>query len=403
MLITNYRYNTNLCGHYHSGETNPLWVIRPHTMRGYFTPAQSGSNLEQIKRDSFSTGTSIPYSIVMGDKGGLLSSTTTTNGSSSLNYSNLAGGLNASSSLYGTGSFFNANLYALGNIISLLNGTGSLSSDITGKLEILASITGSGNITGDLGALVSILSSISGTGSLSGNIIGALYANSNLYGTGSVNLANLLGVLEAASTINGIGSLTSAITGIFPAYATINGISSITASINALAECVSSIIGSGSISNALPKALGNISASITSFTELSPQNLAAEVWNSIANDFNTAGTMGYKLNAASSAGDPWSTSLPGIYSPGSAGYILGNKLDIAVSEVWDELKINHTITGSMAERLQDIHDESFGKWILDPTGQTLTLYKSDGITILKTFNLESTTDNVPAFISRIPQ
>jgi len=146
-----------------------------------------------------------------------------------------------------------------------------------------------------------------------------------------------------------------------------------------------------------------MSASITPFTELSPQNLAAEVWNSIAADFNTAGTMGNKMNSAASAGDPWTTSLPGSYTSGSAGYILGNRLNRTISSIWDELKSDHTISGSMAERLQDIHDESFGKWVLDPTGQTLTLYKADGITILKAFNLGSTTDSVPAFISRIPQ
>lgn len=51
--------------------------------------------------------------------------------------------------------------------------------------------------------------------------------------------------------------------------------------------------------------------------------------------------------------------------------------------------------------LRDIHDEALGKWTVDPTGKTLTLYRIDG-TVLKTFNLGDTTANVPSFISRNP-
>ena len=40
--------------------------------------------------------------------------------------------------------------------------------------------------------------------------------------------------------------------------------------------------------------------------------------------------MGAKLNAASSAGDPWGTAVPGAYADGTAGFILGN-IDTPVS------------------------------------------------------------------------
>ena len=55
------------------------------------------------------------------------------------------------------------------------------------------------------------------------------------------------------------------------------------------------------------------------------------------------------------------------------------------------------------ENITDIHDESFGKWILDPTAKTLTLYRIDGVTVLKTFDLTSTTSIVPDFVRRTPQ
>jgi len=40
----------------------------------------------------------------------------------------------------------------------------------------------------------------------------------------------------------------------------------------------------------------------TPFTDLSPENLAREVWNAVASQYNDAGTMGAKLNTASSGG-----------------------------------------------------------------------------------------------------
>jgi hypothetical protein len=43
-----------------------------------------------------------------------------------------------------------------------------------------------------------------------------------------------------------------------------------------------------------------------------------------ASSHDTASTIGAKINAAGSAGDPWSTALPGSYGAGTAGNILGN-------------------------------------------------------------------------------
>jgi hypothetical protein len=43
--------------------------------------------------------------------------------------------------------------------------------------------------------------------------------------------------------------------------------------------------------------------------------------------------MGNKLNSASAAGDPWTAELPGAYAVGSAGNIIGNKLDMAITDI----------------------------------------------------------------------
>jgi hypothetical protein len=53
--------------------------------------------------------------------------------------------------------------------------------------------------------------------------------------------------------------------------------------------------------------------------------------------------------------------------------------------------------------ITDLVDEALGKWILDPVAKTLTLYRQNGVTILKVFDLTEATGAVPSFKERIPQ
>jgi hypothetical protein len=248
MLIANYSYINQICGHNHSGITNPCKFIRPHVMRGYYTYADSGPNNEQIKRDGFPTGTNPPYSLVMGDKGALLSATTTISGTSSTAIS-MAMGLAAQSAL-----------------------------------------TGSGTISGSLSLIIQLACNILASGTIS---------------------ASLVGKLEMASALAGQGQLT--------------------ASLNLIAFVISAITGSGTISGTF-KGNASLSADISSSSTLSPENLAAAVWNSIAASFNTAGTMGNKMNSAASAGDPWSTTLPASYTGTQAGAIM-DRIQTLVDEL----------------------------------------------------------------------
>lgn len=55
------------------------------------------------------------------------------------------------------------------------------------------------------------------------------------------------------------------------------------------------------------------------------------VWDEAISGHLTGGTTGAALNGAGSAGDPWTTSLPGAYSAGTAGYIVGTNLNATVS------------------------------------------------------------------------
>lgn len=80
-------------------------------------------------------------------------------------------------------------------------------------------------------------------------------------------------------------------------------------------------------------ALGLASANLD--TQLGDLPTAAEnadaVWDEAISGHLTAGSTGNALNAAGSAGDPWSTSLPGSYGSGTAGKIIGDNLNATVS------------------------------------------------------------------------
>jgi hypothetical protein len=60
--------------------------------------------------------------------------------------------------------------------------------------------------------------------------------------------------------------------------------------------------------------------------------IADQVWEeAIADHSGTAGSTAEQLSAAGAAGDPWATALPGAYSAGQAGKIVGDNLNATVS------------------------------------------------------------------------
>ncbi len=59
--------------------------------------------------------------------------------------------------------------------------------------------------------------------------------------------------------------------------------------------------------------------------------IAGAVWDLATVGHTTSGTFGAAMNAAGSAGDPWSTSLPGAYGAGSAGFIVGTNINALIT------------------------------------------------------------------------
>lgn len=61
--------------------------------------------------------------------------------------------------------------------------------------------------------------------------------------------------------------------------------------------------------------------------------VADAVWDETLSGHAGVGSTGAALAAAGGSGDPWATALPGAYGAGTAGQILGDYLDVAVSSV----------------------------------------------------------------------
>lgn len=180
MIIRNGAYFNCITGHFHSGVTSPYRFINPITMRGWFSQSQNDGTQSQIIRDSFPTGTNSPYAYVMGDKGSLLSSTTTINGEADLN-AYIVQGINLSSTLGGTATF-NANLSLIVSLAAALVGTGNITAaGLVGTVGLAAGLTGTGNLSAGLNLITSMSSVITATGGLTANLKGTLSLEADIY------------------------------------------------------------------------------------------------------------------------------------------------------------------------------------------------------------------------------
>lgn len=114
------------------------------------------------------------------------------------------------------------------------------------------------------------------------------------------------------------------------------------------AALTSGLTTAGSIGKLL---VDNINATISSRLPTSsytaPPSAAAvsdAVWDETIADHLGAGSTGASLNAAGSAGDPWATALPGAYGAGTAGKIVGDNVDAAISSRASQSSLN-TVAG----------------------------------------------------------
>lgn len=205
-----------------------------------------------------------------------------------------AGGIGSTQQIFGIGATSSPNLAGGWNLLSI------------------AGYGGSGDITSAVGSLI-------------------VSAVASLTGSGTIATADLLAFLNAVATVTGSGDIT-------------------TAALAALAWFNAALSSSGDITSATPYATGTLAADILSYTSLTSEGVRDKVWQALATEFNESGTMGQKLNAAGTAGDPWTTTLPGGYTGDQAGNIIGTNIDKPTSEVpgavWEEPVASHTTPGT---------------------------------------------------------
>jgi len=100
----------------------------------------------------------------------------------------------------------------------------------------------------------------------------------------------------------------------------------------------------------------------------------------------------------------------------------GGDPGVIAGAVWDEPKTLHILPGSMGKEVTDtkslataiyqdvgdisdlatdLHSEAFGKWVVNPVANELTLYREDG-SVLQVFQLTPTAATVPTYVARTP-
>lgn len=157
--------------------------------------------------------------------------------------------------------------------------------------------------------------------------------------TTAVNLsATNIDVDQVVASVSGaVGSVTGAVGSV-----TGNVGGNVVGSVASVSGAVGSVTGNvgGNVTGSVGSvATGGISASSFAANAIDASALAASavgeiadgVWDEAISGHLGAGSTGAALNAAGSAGDPWTTPLPGAYGSGTAGFIIGTNIDALIS------------------------------------------------------------------------
>jgi hypothetical protein len=119
------------------------------------------------------------------------------------------------------------------------------------------------------------------------------------------------------------GNAPGAASGIALVGSNMGTVTSVTGSVGSVTGAVGSVTGAvGSVTGSV----GSVTGAVGSVTTVT--SIVNGVWDEAISGHLTGGTTGAKLNAAASAGDPWSTVIPGAYGAGTAGHRLGNVPDL---------------------------------------------------------------------------
>jgi trimeric autotransporter adhesin len=211
----------------------------------------------------------------------------------------------------------------LAQMVAALLGLGTLTADATGVADMASAASGSGTVSATLGSLAAIFAAISGDSATVAALVGYGNSSAEVQGSGTITadptmLAYILAALVGGSDV-------SANNGAYGVIASpLSGTASLAASIGASAWMLSALQGTGSASGST-QATGDMSASILSYSSMTPEGIRDAVWRAISSQFNDPGTMGEKLNSAGSASNPW-TDPVGIQVSSDVAAILATVL-----------------------------------------------------------------------------
>lgn len=161
----------------------------------------------------------------------------------------------------------------------------------------------------------SLSAKATGRGQMPGELILALDAVATLLGTGGINAFGSL-IVNLTATISGQGGITDAqLQALLELAATITGQGGISGTASGLGALEGVIDGSGGITSTA-SGIGQLAAIIRGYGELTPEGIRDAIWDAVATEYDTSGTMGAKLNAAGAAGDPWAAIVEGGMTAG---------------------------------------------------------------------------------------
>ena len=171
------------------------------------------------------------------------------------------------------------------------------------------------------GGELSSTTGLKGTGDLSSSLILGKYMEANLSGSGSL-MASMSLITSLTAALTSTGSISGSLSLTLGLAANLAGSGDLSGSLSLLVPLLANLVGSGSLSGNL-KGTADLNATIyVNQSEATVQQLVEGVWNALAADYNNSGTMGQKLNAAGTAGDPWTTDLSGYNTTNTAGKII---------------------------------------------------------------------------------
>lgn len=353
MLLGNYAHINSSPGKGIGGFTNPYQWMKVSNIMNFYYGGASVSGITD--KSSFNNGYLPPYTWTVAPKAGGLGMSSLGSGSI---VTNLIPQYLALADFTGSGDI-TFNIEVFGNLLCDLTGSSSFSADITADGNIEISLTGDGGITATISADGNVSIDMTGSGILSGDA--ALYLNMLCAMTGSGALsADAALLVSMLCDMTGDGTLTASITGQKEMVASMTGSGELSADITAFAEMILTLVGNGALTAGIG-AIADMSIDIVvTGTGLTSENVGAAVWAALQADINNPGTAGAALLAAGSAGDPWSTPLPGAYGAGTAGELVSNLADDTANKVWaTDLPDTYATgeAGRILAQIQELVDE----------------------------------------------